>query len=158
MVLGFNTTRPWQPHLRWQEGTARLRDIEAAKVAFSSAPADRFKAVAAHHPLMKVPGLPRAEPVRRAKLALSAFAECGVDLVMSGHIHQSYAIETEVEGRPMVAVGAPTALSSRKRGEANGFWMIEAGEAAIDCTLWLRGEVSFQPAPALSFPRKRRSS
>jgi 3',5'-cyclic AMP phosphodiesterase CpdA len=156
MVLGFNTTRSWQPHLRWQEGTARLRDIEAAKVALSSAPADRFKAVAAHHPLMKVPGLPRAEPVRRAKLALSAFAESGVDLVMSGHIHQSYAVETEVGGWPMLAVGAPTALSSRKRGEANGFWMIEAGEGGIDCTLWLRDEVSFQPTPVRSFPRKRK--
>ncbi len=74
MVLGFNTTRPWQPHLRWQEGTARLRDIEAAWAALSSTPAERFKAVAAHHPLMKVPGFPRAEPVRRANPALSAFA------------------------------------------------------------------------------------
>ena len=110
IVLGFNTTRSWQPHLRWQEGTARLRDIEAARAALSSAPVDRFKAVAAHHPLMKVPGFPRAEPVRRAKLALSAFAECGVDLIMSGHIHQSYAIETEFEGQPVLAVGAPTAL------------------------------------------------
>ncbi len=158
MVLGFNTTRSWQPHLRWQEGTARLRDIEAASVALSSAPVDQFKAVAAHHPLMKVPGFPRAEPVRRAKLALSAFAACGVDLVMSGHIHQSYAIETEVEGWPMLAVGAPTALSSRKRGEANGFWMIDAGEASIECTLWLRDGKSFQPAPALSFPRKRKGN
>jgi hypothetical protein len=75
---------------------------------------------------------------------------------MSGHIHQSYAVETEVEGWPMLAVGAPTALSSRKRGEANGFWMIEAGQHAIDCVLWLRDDVSFQPAPALSFPRKRK--
>ncbi len=154
IVLGFNTTRPWQPHLRWQEGTARLRDIEAARAALSSAPAGRFKAVAAHHPLMKVPGFPRAEPARRAKLALSAFAECGVDLVMSGHIHQSYAIETEVAGQPMLAIGAPTALSSRMRGEANGFWTIEAGGAAIDCTLWLRDERTFQPAPVISFPRK----
>jgi 3',5'-cyclic AMP phosphodiesterase CpdA len=158
IVLGFNTTRSWQPHLRWQEGTARLRDIEAAKAALSLAPADRFKAVVAHHPLMKVPGFPRAEPVRRAKLALSAFAESGVNLVMSGHIHQSYAVETEVEGWPMLAVGAPTALSSRKRGEANGFWMIETGEGSIDCILWLRGEASFQPAPAQSFPRRRRSN
>ena len=127
-------------------------------MALSSAPADRFKAVAAHHPLLKVPGFPRAEPARRAKLALSAFAECNVDLVMSGHIHQSYAIEAEVEGWPMLAVGAPTALSSRKRGEANGFWMIEAGEDAVDCTLWLRDDVSFQPTPARSFARKRKGN
>ena len=158
LVLGFNTTRSWQPHLRWQEGTARLRDIESAREALSSAPEGCFKAVAAHHPLMPAPGFPRAEPVRRAKLALSAFAACGVDLVMSGHIHQSYAIETEVEGWPMLVVGAPTALSSRMRGEANGFWMIDAGEGAIDCTLWLRREMRFQPAPALSFARRVRGN
>ncbi len=157
IVLGFNTTRPWQPHLRWQEGTARLRDIEAARAALSSAPAGRFKAVAAHHPLMKIAGFPRAEPVRRAKLALSAFAECGVDLIMSGHIHQSYAVETEVEGQAMLAIGAPTAVSNRTRGEPNGFWTIEARDAAIDCTLWHRDERGFHPAPALSFPRMRKS-
>ena len=154
VVLGFNTARSWQPHFRWQEGTARLRDIEAAWAVLSSPPAGRFKAVAAHHPFSKVPGFPRAEPVRRAGIALNAFAKCGVDLVMSGHIHQSYAVETEAAGRPMLAVGAPTALSSRMRGEANGFWIIEAGEASIDCTLWLRDKSAFQPAPALSFPRR----
>ncbi len=154
IVLGFNTTRSWQPHFRWQEGTARQRDVEAAREALSSAPADYFKAVAAHHPLMKVPGFPRAEPVRRANVALSAFAECGVDLLMSGHIHQSYAIETVVQGWTVLAVGAPTALSSRKRGEDNGFWIIEADQARIECILWLREGAAFRPAPALSFPRR----
>lgn len=155
MVLGFNTARSWQPHFRWQEGAARTRDIEAAKAALSALPADCFKAVAVHHPLMKVPGFPRAEPVRRAELALAAFVECGVDLVMSGHVHQSYAVETKVNGRTMLAVGAPTALSARMRGEANGFWMIEAGQGTILCTLWLRGEAGFRPARRKAFPRVR---
>lgn len=155
MVLGFNTARSWQPHFRWQEGAARTRDIEAAKAALSALPADSFKAVAVHHPLMKVPGFPRAEPVRRAELALAAFVECGVDLVMSGHIHQSYAVETNVNGRTMLAVGAPTALSARMRGEANGFWIIEAGQGTILCTLWLRGEAGFCPARRKAFPRVR---
>ncbi|MBI4725513.1 MAG: metallophosphoesterase, partial [Rhodomicrobium sp.] len=33
VVLGFNTTGSWQPHLRWQEGVARLNDIQAARDA-----------------------------------------------------------------------------------------------------------------------------
>ena len=40
------------------------------------------------------------------------------------------------------------------RGEANGFWVIEAGDAAIDCTLWLRDERDFRPAPHSRFPVK----
>jgi 3',5'-cyclic AMP phosphodiesterase CpdA len=155
MVLGFNTTRPWQPHLRWQEGAARLRDIEAAKAALCASPAHGFKAVAAHHPLARVPGFPRAEPVRRAAPALKAFAECGVDLIMSGHIHQSYAVEAEVEGRGIIMVGAPTALSSRRRGEANGFWILHAGSAAVECCLWLRDGSCFRPASKKSFARRR---
>jgi 3',5'-cyclic AMP phosphodiesterase CpdA len=155
MVLGFNTTRPWQPHLRWQEGAARLRDIEAAKAALCAVPAGRFKAVAAHHPLARVPGFPRAEPIRRAAPALAAFAECGVDLIMAGHIHQSYAIEAELAGRRLLMVGAPTAISSRLRGEANGFWIIDAGAAAVECRLWRREGARFQLAVKKIFPRTR---
>ena len=155
MVLGFNTARSWQPHLRWQEGAARLRDIEAARTALCAAPAGRFKAVATHHPLARVPGFPRAEPVRRAAPALNAFAECGVELIMSGHIHQSYAVESEAEGRRMLMVGAPTALSSRLRGEANGFWIIHVSEAAIECCLWLRAELRFKPACKKVFSRRQ---
>jgi 3',5'-cyclic AMP phosphodiesterase CpdA len=158
MVLGFNTARPWQPHLRWQEGAARFRDIDAAKEALCAVPPNRFKAVAAHHPLARVPGFPRAEPVRRAAPALKAFAGCGVDLVMSGHIHQSYAIEADLGGRRMVMVGAPTALSTRLRGETNGFWIIEARAAAIECCLWLRHGARFQPASKKVFARNRRDA
>jgi 3',5'-cyclic AMP phosphodiesterase CpdA len=156
MVLGFNTARPWQPHLRWQEGGARLRDIDAAKAALCTAPAGRFKAVAAHHPLARVPGFPRAEPVRRSAPALKAFADCGVELIMSGHIHQSYAVESEAEGRRMLMVGAPTALSSRLRGEANGFWIIHVSDTAIECCLWLRADLRFGPASKKTFSRMRK--
>jgi hypothetical protein len=47
MVLGFNTARSWQPHLRWQEGAARSKDIEAAREVLSKASSESFKAVAA---------------------------------------------------------------------------------------------------------------
>lgn len=152
VVVGFNTTGSWQPHLRWQEGVARLRDIEAARRLLSDFSADRFKAIAAHHPLMRVPHVPRAEPVRRAKRALHAFSIAGVRLIMSGHTHQSFAVETEVDGRTILAVGAPTALSRRLRGEPNGFWIITA-EDMIVCTLWLRTGAVFEPVSDKVFKR-----
>jgi 3',5'-cyclic AMP phosphodiesterase CpdA len=151
VVLGFNTTGSWQPHLRWQEGVARLRDIKAARNALSSVPSDRLKAVAAHHPLLKIPEVPRAEPVRRATRALRAFAASGVDLIMSGHVHRSFAVEMAIGGHRIVAVGAPTALSTRMRGESNGFWIIEAEKDQIVCTLWLRSRSIFKPAAETAF-------
>ena len=156
LVLGLNTARSWQPHLRWQEGTARLRDIEAASAVLEAAPAGQFKAVAAHHPLMSIPGFPRARPVRRGGLALAAFAGAGASLVMSGHIHQSFAIEANVAGRLIAVVGAPTALSSRMRGEANGFWMIDATVSSIKCTLWLWDGSGFKAAGRKSLLGRRR--
>ena len=156
VVLGFNTTRSWQPHLRWHEGIARLQDVEAAREAFSRAPLDSFKAVAAHHPMLKAPGIPRAEPVRRALTALQVFAESGVELLMSGHTHQSFAVQTEIHGQPLVALGAPTALSTRMRGEQNGFWIVEITDDAILCTLWLRDKAVFRASAEKAFKRPRR--
>lgn len=153
LVLGFNTSASWQPHLRWQEGVARLKDINAALKVLSSAGPDRFKAIAVHHPLLRVPGFARTEPVRRANAALQAFAEAGVGLIMSGHTHQSFAVDTLIHGKPLVAVGAPTALSARTRGEANGFWIIEVTDDAIVCTLWLRDKAVFRAAAEKTFKR-----
>jgi 3',5'-cyclic AMP phosphodiesterase CpdA len=154
-VLGFNTTRSWQPHLRWQEGVARRRDIIAAKKILSAVPNSRFKAVAAHHPLVPVAGLPRVRPVRKAAIAIKAFGEAGVDLVMTGHTHRSFAIEIEAAGKPLVVIGAPTALSKRMRGEANGFWIIGAAHETINCKLWLKTGARFAPASETVFERKR---
>jgi 3',5'-cyclic AMP phosphodiesterase CpdA len=156
LVLGFNTTRSWQPHLRWQEGVARSKDIEAARKVLSKAPLESFKAVVAHHPMLKVPGIARIEPVRRAQSAVQLFVQSGVDLIMSGHTHQSFAQQTEIDGRPLVAIGAPTALSTRKRGEENGFWVIEITDDAIVCTLWLRAASVFRPALERVFKRVQR--
>jgi 3',5'-cyclic AMP phosphodiesterase CpdA len=153
IVLGFNTAVSWQPHLRWQEGVARRRDIEAAKHELLSRPPGFFRAVAAHHPFLKIVDNRRVRPVRRAQIALTAFAEARVDLIMSGHIHRSFAIETEVSGRQILAVGAPTALSTRMRGEPNGFWVIDASECTIDCTLWLRTGAHFRPEIKKAFKR-----
>jgi 3',5'-cyclic AMP phosphodiesterase CpdA len=153
-VLGFNTTASWQPHLRWQEGVARERDMHAAEAALSALGGSRFKAVAAHHPFIKVPGMPRARPVRNARRALQAFAASGVELLMSGHTHQSFAIQTEIEGRKLLSVGAPTALSRRMRGEANGFWVIETEKGGpIVCTLFLRNGSEFAAVSKKEFHR-----
>lgn len=152
-VLGFNTTGSWQPHLRWQEGVARRTDIIAAKLALDAAPPQTFKAVAGHHPFSRVPGIPRARPVRRAAAALQAFASAGVEVLLSGHIHLSFAVEVEIGSKRIVSVGAPTALSSRMRGEANGFWIVEEDGGAIFCRLWLRGGKGFAEANSKSFQR-----
>ncbi len=124
-VVGLNTTASWQPNFRWQEGTARRRDIEAARRLLAEAPLNKTLMVATHHPLAPVEGFPRVRPARRAMRVLEMLNAMGVEMVMSGHIHQAFAIELQQSPGCLVAVGAPTALSWRMRGEPNGFWCID---------------------------------
>jgi 3',5'-cyclic AMP phosphodiesterase CpdA len=124
-ILGLNTTASWQPHLNWQEGVARRRDVLAARKLLAEAPLQKARIVATHHPLLPIEGFPRARPVRRALQAVSMLTEQKVDMLVCGHIHQTYAVPVEQPGGTVIAVGAPTALSTRMRGEPNGFWLIE---------------------------------
>jgi 3',5'-cyclic AMP phosphodiesterase CpdA len=134
-ILGLNTTASWQPHLQWQEGIARRADIEAAEKLLAASPPDRLRVVATHHPLFPVEGLPRARPVRRFGQALDMLARQHVALLMHGHLHQQYALTMRHAGKRILTIGAPTALSSRVRGEPNGFWLIEIAADGIVLTL-----------------------
>jgi 3',5'-cyclic AMP phosphodiesterase CpdA len=124
-ILGLNTTAIWQPNLRWHEGTARRRDVAAARLLLTQAPLEKARIVATHHPLLPIEGFPRSRPVRRAARAMAMLAEQKVEMLLSGHIHQTYAVALKRPGGTVIAVGAPTALSTRMRGEPNGFWLIE---------------------------------
>lgn len=124
-ILGLNTTASWQPHLNWQEGVARRHDVLAARKLLSEAPLQKARIVATHHPLLPIEGFPRAKPVRRALQAVSMLTEQKVDMLVCGHIHQTYAVPVAQPGGTVIAVGAPTALSTRMRGEPNGFWLID---------------------------------
>lgn len=124
-ILGLNTTASWQPNLRWQDGTARRRDVAAARLLLAQAPPEKARIVATHHPLQPIEGFPRTRPVRRAARAVAMLADQRVEMLLSGHIHQTYAVALQQSGGTIIAVGAPTALSTRMRGEPNGFWLIE---------------------------------
>lgn len=124
-ILGLNTTASWQPSLRWQDGTVRRRDMAAARLLLAEAPLDKARIVATHHPLLPVEGFPSVTPVRRAARAVAMLAEQKVEMLLSGHIHQTYAVALQQHGGTIITVGAPTALSTRMRGEPNGYWLIE---------------------------------
>ncbi len=153
VVIGFNTVAKAQPNLRWHEGLARRACIETASALLQAAPASTFRAVLAHHPFARIEGVPRARPVRNAEAALRAFADAGVELIMTGHTHLSFAQRISVGRHSLLMVGAPTALSRRTRGEPNGFWNLSIEDRAIRCHLfsWRRGR--FRPVNLTTFAR-----
>jgi 3',5'-cyclic AMP phosphodiesterase CpdA len=150
-VTGLNTVASWQPHLRWQEGRVRRSTVKSFAHAISQTPPDKFRIVVAHHPFAKVPDMDGARPVRRAVSMLDAFHDNQVDLVLSGHTHQSYVLPMTGEGNQLVAVGAPTALSSRTRGEENGYWLIDLSANRIVLTRRLLEGDHFEAHPEQIF-------
>ena len=146
-ILGLNTTASWQPHLQWQEGTARRADVLAAEKLMAAIPAEKVRVVATHHPLFTVEGLPRARPARRFANAIDMLTRQNVEMLMHGHLHQQYAMPMRHGSKEFLAIGAPTAFSSRVRGEPNGFWVIDITTDCFVLTLH-RLELSGSYAPA----------
>ena len=153
-ILGLNTTASWHPHLQWQEGLARRGDVIAARKLLAAAPPEKLRIVATHHPLFKVKGLPRARPARRFGQALDMLAAEHVELLMHGHLHQQYALRCLHGEARFLTVGAPTALSSRVRGEPNGYWLIDAVRECYALTLYRLEEGRiFAASHRVRFPR-----
>lgn len=155
-ILGLNTTASWQPHLHWQEGIARRRDVIAARLLLAQAPREKARIVATHHPMLPIEGFPRARPVRRAAHAVAMLVEERAEMLLCGHIHQTYAVAVPRPGGTVIAVGAPTALSTRMRGEVNGFWLIEVLPERFRLTLHRSGGGGFEAGDTpIEFGRRR---
>lgn len=128
LVVGINTTARAQPRLKWQEGRLRRSSIRQAHELLQAAPRGCRRIVVTHHPLVPVADMRRAVPARRATDAVRLFAEAGAELLVSGHTHLPFRFNVPVDppegGKQLVAIGTPSALSSRLRGEPNGYWLV----------------------------------
>ena len=122
VVIGVNTVNPFA----WQRGWFRSRALRRICAAFSNSTGARRHIVVAHHPLEHLPGEAKSL-MRGAATGLRRLSECGVDAILSGHLH-SWRAEpfAHVEGRSSaLQVHAGTSLSDRLRGEVNDFNVLE---------------------------------
>ena len=82
VVIGVNTVNPFT----WQRGWFRSRALRRVCAAFGKSTNARRHIVVAHHPLEHLPGEEKSL-LRGATTGLKRLSECGVDVVLSGHLH-----------------------------------------------------------------------
>ncbi|TMV82862.1 metallophosphoesterase, partial [Thioclava sp. BHET1] len=129
LVVGLNSVNPFS----WQRGRLSPRKRARLTRLFDAA-GQRLRIAVLHHPLEQPPGLEKA-PTRGARRAIAALADCGADVVLSGHLHIS-ATGTFSAAPGLLFLQAGTGLSTRVRGEENTFNLVEASREEIRVTTW----------------------
>lgn len=110
-VIALNTTRPW----RHKHGEVSTRQVADTAARLRAAPASAVKVVVTHQPVAVPLASERRNQLRGGAAAIEAWHAAGADLVLGGHIHLPYALQLCPPPRPLWAVQAGTALSSRVR-------------------------------------------
>jgi predicted phosphodiesterase len=115
--------------------------------------------IVTHHPFDLPDTFDKDDLVDRAPMAMQAFAECGVDLLLAGHLHASHAGNSseryKISGYAALVVQAGTATSTRGRGESNSFNVIrvEPDMVQVERYSWVPGTASFEIAHTERFRR-----
>lgn len=153
-IVGINTARS----LAIKGGRINAAQIARVRERFAHAAKHTIRIVVTHHPL-DVPHSSGTDIVGRAPIAMEAFAACGVDVFLAGHLHLSHTVNTasryRIPGFAALVVQAGTATSTRGRGESNSFNVIriEPKRIAIQPHVWKDAAGQFQPAETAVFSR-----
>jgi 3',5'-cyclic AMP phosphodiesterase CpdA len=120
-VLGINTARS----LTFKDGRVNKEQVAAMRAAFAGLDPSITRVVVTHHPFDLPQTADDDDLVDRAPMAMQAFADVGVDLLLAGHLHTSHAGNTaeryQIKDFAALVVQAGTATSTRGRGEVNSF-------------------------------------
>ncbi|MFW2357511.1 metallophosphoesterase family protein [Hydrogenophaga sp.] len=111
LVIGVNTTRA----RRHKDGEVSSEQIDAVAEQLRRATPEQLRVVVVHQPIdvMRAEDLPNR--LHNHTAAQQAWAAAGADVVMGGHIHLPYVMPLPGLARPLWAVQAGTAVSSRVR-------------------------------------------
>lgn len=130
VVVGLNSARS----LSIAQGRLGRAQIRQMTREFERAPEGAAKILVSHHPFELPPGFESERAVRGAGRAIRAMADCGGDVVLSGHFHTGHAASSAVRyrgGRAVLLVQAGTATSTRRRGAASSFNVLKIDGPSI---------------------------
>lgn len=160
LVVGINTAFNWTI----KDGRmlrSRLREVESLLAAAG----DKTKIIVAHHELIPAPRFDTQRVLAGARNAVEVFARQGVDMVLSGHLHQAYVMPSEAfypsADLPFLVVHSGTTTSHRGRGcERRRYscnWInIDDDELTISHLRWNEDSRHFDVRSRHHFPRRDR--
>ena len=131
-VLGVNTARA----LVIKNGRINRAQLESLRKDFAQVGDEVIKVVVTHHPFDVPQHVDEDDRVGRAAMAMATFAQCGVDVLLSGHLHMSRSADTggryALSGYEALVISAGTATSTRGRGEANSFNVLRLHKRRVE--------------------------
>jgi 3',5'-cyclic AMP phosphodiesterase CpdA len=154
-VLGINTARS----LTFKDGRINHDQIAQIRQRMGAVDPRLTRIIVTHHPFDLPETFDKDDLVDRAPMAMQAFAECGVDLLLAGHLHASHAGNSaqryKISGYAALVVQAGTATSTRGRGESNSFNVlrIDTDMVQVERYSWIEGTASFEPVHTERFRR-----
>jgi len=122
--LGLDTVTRAQWHLDWAAGAIPASRLEALRVRLMSGPINEKLIVVCHHPLLHPPWARDRRPPRGAAATLALLREARVGAVLCGHLHRGEV--SRIGPGEAWQIVAPSALSARGSGAANGWNLIHA--------------------------------
>lgn len=147
----LNSARGVQPRPDWSKGALDLKQVARVAADMAVRPA-ALRVFACHHPLIDTAGMPVIGGVRRGAAAAAQLARAQVDLILTGHVHNPFALALRSVSKRSYAIGAGT-LSMRTRGTPAGFTLIETDEQTFHVTaLGWNGQM-FETYRAWPLPR-----
>ncbi|MBN9218538.1 MAG: metallophosphoesterase [Mesorhizobium sp.] len=152
-IAGINTARS----LTIKGGRINSEQLTWVRRSFADQPDETTRIVVTHHPFEGASANDDDGIVGRARMAMGVFSQSRVDVILSGHLHLnrmgSSAVRYNIEGYSALLIQAGTAISLRRRQEANSFNLIriERPEIHLECRAWDLDEVRFVRATSKSF-------
>lgn len=130
-VVGVNTSRS----ASFQEGRINARQMRRACERLQAAPLGATRIIVTHHPFDLPEHYRGHDVVGRAELAMTAFARCGVEMFLAGHLHVSHIGEStlryQIPGFSALVIQAGTAASTRGRGELNSWNLLRIARPQV---------------------------
>lgn len=162
VVIGLNTAFNWTV----KDGRLTRKRLRALDRRLAEIPASKAKIVVAHHQLVPPPRFDTQRVIANAFETADVLTRHGVDLVLSGHLHQTWIGSTEAyypSGRdPVLLLHSGTTTTTRGRGverRRNTCNWIAVGDETLEIShlRWEPDERVFHWMSQHRYPRRNRS-